>query len=246
MFTVTVHTAGTGELVVRLPSSLQAAEAGTEDKGPSPIAPEVKELAWGAGAFIVLFVLMRLVLFPRVKNGMQARYGKIRDDHESADAMRAAARGEVADYEKALAGVSFFGSGARAVIGMPARLALRDAAVMNGVLIHGLDYDDTHLEGVVHASASCFSCAFGVAAEVNASGRDLIAGLRQEGKTVFMCSHILSDIEVLCDRVAILKRGRLAQVGNLDELRQRAGDRNRVEIVAAGTNAARLAQQSAH
>src|SRR5829696_6385672 len=37
--------------------------------------------------------------------------------------------------------------------------------------------------------------------------RDLIAGLRQEGKTVFMCSQILSDIEVLCDRVAILKRG---------------------------------------
>lgn len=71
--------------------------------------------------------------------------------------------------------------------------------------------------------------------------RDLIAGLRHEGKTVFMCSHILSDIEVLCDRVAILKRGRLAQVGNLDELRQRAGDRNRVEIVATGTNAARLA-----
>ena len=35
--------------------------------------------------------------------------------------------------------------------------------------------------------------------------RDLIAALRQDGKTVFMCSHILSDIEVLCDRVAILK-----------------------------------------
>ena len=45
--------------------------------------------------------------------------------------------------------------------------------------------------------------------------RDLIAALRQEGKTVFMCSHILSDIEVLCDRVAILKRGRLAHVGTL-------------------------------
>ncbi|HEX6045240.1 MAG TPA: ABC transporter ATP-binding protein, partial [Pyrinomonadaceae bacterium] len=42
--------------------------------------------------------------------------------------------------------------------------------------------------------------------------RDLIASLRADGKTVFMCSHILSDIEVLCDRVAILKRGRLAQV----------------------------------
>lgn len=67
--------------------------------------------------------------------------------------------------------------------------------------------------------------------------RDLIAGLRQEGKTVFMCSHILSDIEVLCDRVAILKRGQLAHVGNLDELRQRAGDRNHVEIVATGSDA---------
>ena len=76
---------------------------------------------------------------------------------------------------KALAGLRFFGSGNRAVIGMPAKLALRDAAIMNGVLIHGLDYDDTHLEGVVHASASCFSCALGMAAEVNALGHNLIA-----------------------------------------------------------------------
>lgn len=67
--------------------------------------------------------------------------------------------------------------------------------------------------------------------------RDLISGLRQEGKTVFMCSHILSDIEVLCDQVGILKRGKLAHVGNLDELRQRAGDRNRLEIVATGSDA---------
>src|SRR4030095_11352413 len=48
--------------------------------------------------------------------------------------------------------------------------------------------------------------------------RDLIAALRQEGKTVFMCSHILSDIEVLCDRVAILRGGRLAHLGYLDDL----------------------------
>jgi len=66
--------------------------------------------------------------------------------------------------------------------------------------------------------------------------RDLIASLRQEGATVFMCSHILSDIEVLCDRVAILKRGRLAHVGYLDELRRRAGDHTHVEIVATSTD----------
>jgi ABC-2 type transport system ATP-binding protein len=70
--------------------------------------------------------------------------------------------------------------------------------------------------------------------------RDLIAGLRQEGKTVFMCSHILSDIEVLCDQVAILKRGQLAHLGNLDELRQRAGEGSRFEIVATGTHADHL------
>jgi ABC-2 type transport system ATP-binding protein len=67
--------------------------------------------------------------------------------------------------------------------------------------------------------------------------RDLISSLRDEGKTVFMCSHILSDIEVLCDRVAILKRGKLAQVGYLDELRQRTEDPNRMEVLATGTDA---------
>ena len=70
--------------------------------------------------------------------------------------------------------------------------------------------------------------------------RDLIASLREDGKTVFMCSHILSDIEVLCDRVAILKRGKLAQVGHLDELRQRNDDPNRMEVLASGVDAAAL------
>ena len=70
--------------------------------------------------------------------------------------------------------------------------------------------------------------------------RDLIASLRQDGKTVFMCSHILSDIEVLCDRVAILRRGRLAQVGPLDELRQRGDDRDRMEVIATGIDATTL------
>jgi ABC-2 type transport system ATP-binding protein len=70
--------------------------------------------------------------------------------------------------------------------------------------------------------------------------RDLIAALRQEGKTVFMCSHILSDIEVLCDRVAILKGGRLAQVGYLEELRQQVGGRYLVEVIISGIDEAAL------
>jgi ABC-2 type transport system ATP-binding protein len=75
--------------------------------------------------------------------------------------------------------------------------------------------------------------------------RDLIAGLRNEGKTVFMNSHILSDIEVLCDRVAILKRGRLAHVGQLDELRRGAAGTatDRFEVVITGTAAEKLAAE---
>ena len=48
--------------------------------------------------------------------------------------------------------------------------------------------------------------------------RELIAGLRDKGKTVFMSTHILSDIEALCDEVAILRAGKLAAAGKLDEL----------------------------
>lgn len=48
--------------------------------------------------------------------------------------------------------------------------------------------------------------------------RELIAGLRDKGKTVFMSTHILSDIEALCDEVAILRAGKLAATGSLNEL----------------------------
>jgi ABC-2 type transport system ATP-binding protein len=71
--------------------------------------------------------------------------------------------------------------------------------------------------------------------------RDLIASLRTQGKTVFMCSHILSDIEVLCDSVAILKHGRLAHTGSLAELR--AGEANTVEVIATGADAEVLKRQ---
>lgn len=70
--------------------------------GPSPIIPEMKELAWGAGSFIVFALLMRFFLFPRLKKGMDARYNSIREGHENADATRASARSEVSQYEAAV------------------------------------------------------------------------------------------------------------------------------------------------
>ena len=69
--------------------------------------------------------------------------------------------------------------------------------------------------------------------------RDLIASLRTSGTTVFLCSHILSDVEVLCDRAAVLRKGRLAHIGRLGELRG-AGDERPMEVVVSVPDAARL------
>jgi ABC-2 type transport system ATP-binding protein len=72
--------------------------------------------------------------------------------------------------------------------------------------------------------------------------RDLIAALRAAGVTVFFSSHVIADIEVLCDRVAILRRGRLAHVGRLDELRQRMDSGGHLEITVVGAPVAALAE----
>jgi ABC-2 type transport system ATP-binding protein len=49
---------------------------------------------------------------------------------------------------------------------------------------------------------------------------DLIVDMRKHGKTVFFSSHILSDIERVCDRVGILNNGRILYCGGLEELLQ--------------------------
>lgn len=48
--------------------------------------------------------------------------------------------------------------------------------------------------------------------------RDLIVRLKDEGKTVFLCSHILQDIEMICDRVAIIVGGKILAEGSLQSL----------------------------
>lgn len=76
---------------------------------------------------------------------------------------------------KAYAGLSRFGSGPIPVIGMGHAMALRDAAMMNGILVHGLDYDDTYLPGSVHMTASNVPCALALGAEAHMSGADFLA-----------------------------------------------------------------------
>jgi 2-methylcitrate dehydratase PrpD len=73
----------------------------------------------------------------------------------------------------AIAGLA--GAGDFPVIGMPARLPLRDAALVNGILVHGLDFDDTHSGGVIHATSSVLPTVLAVGAQQHASGREMLA-----------------------------------------------------------------------
>ncbi|MEM9540662.1 MAG: ABC transporter ATP-binding protein [Cyanobacteria bacterium P01_E01_bin.42] len=58
--------------------------------------------------------------------------------------------------------------------------------------------------------------------------REIIRSLKNHGKTIFFNSHILADVEQICDRVAILDRGELRCTGTLEELLG-SGDRYRIE-----------------
>ncbi|MEY3032551.1 MAG: hypothetical protein RLZZ622_1026 [Planctomycetota bacterium] len=48
--------------------------------------------------------------------------------------------------------------------------------------------------------------------------KDLIIDLKKRGKTVIMCSHLLADVEDVCDRIAVLHQGELKELGRVDEL----------------------------
>jgi len=63
--------------------------------------------------------------------------------------------------------------------------------------------------------------------------RDLILHLKEQGKTVFFSSHILSDVETICNRVGILINGRLREIGSVEELLGRYGVKT-VELIVEG------------
>ncbi len=58
--------------------------------------------------------------------------------------------------------------------------------------------------------------------------RDVLLALRDKGKTIFINSHLLSELEMVCDRVAILVQGRVVRQGRIDDL---TADSRRYEIV---------------
>ncbi len=68
--------------------------------------------------------------------------------------------------------------------------------------------------------------------------RELLLRARAAGKTIFLSSHLLSEIESVCDRIAIMNRGRLVRLGTTGDLLERA---DLSEIIARGIDAAAFA-----
>ncbi len=65
--------------------------------------------------------------------------------------------------------------------------------------------------------------------------RELILSLKQEGRTVFFSTHILSDAEALCDRVGVIHKGVLRGIGVVEDLKSQHADKS--EVVWQGAQA---------
>lgn len=102
--------------------------------------------------------------------------------------------------QRALNGLTAMADGGSvSVIGTGAKLPLKDAVIMNGILAHGLDYDDTHPGGPVHPSSSALPCALGLAEFLDRSGKDLL--------TAYLLAVEISTRVGIATNGALLKAG---------------------------------------
>lgn len=84
----------------------------------------------------------------------------------------------------ALGGLGGGGAGgACSIIGRSERMEVRDAAMVNGVLIHGLDFDDTHLASIIHPTSTALPVALSLGEARSASGADMLAAFLAGAET---------------------------------------------------------------
>lgn len=94
--------------------------------------------------------------------------------------------------------------------GMRQRIGIAQALINDPKLLF-LDEPTSGLDPIAHAEL-----------------RDIVASLRYEGKTVFLSSHQLADVELICTRVAIIHKGKLLRTGTIQELV--AGERTEITV----------------
>jgi ABC-2 type transport system ATP-binding protein len=72
--------------------------------------------------------------------------------------------------------------------------------------------------------------------------QEVVRGVRAQGRTVLLSSHVLSEVEALCDRVTIIRNGRTAETGTFDELRHLTRTSVRVRTARPPVGLERLPQ----
>lgn len=92
-----------GRVVFLAEGGGEATTTESTETEPNPIMPTPKEMAWGFGSFLVLFLLMRYWLYPRMKKGLDERAAKIQGDLDAAEAAVVGANTARADYQAGLA-----------------------------------------------------------------------------------------------------------------------------------------------
>ncbi len=97
--------------------------------------------------------------------------------------------------------------------GMRQRIGIAQALINDPKLLF-LDEPTSGLDPIAHAEL-----------------RDIVGSLKDEGKTVFLSSHQLADVELICSRIAIIHKGKLLTTGTIKEL----VEGERTEIVAQGS-----------
>ena len=100
---------------------------------------------------------------------------------------------------KAVRGLGLLGSGTAQVIGLPEKLSVRDAILANGILTHGLDYDDTSIAARIHAGSFCMPTALTLGAEIGCSGAQTLL------------AYIAGMESAL--RIGVVARGRMKEQG---------------------------------
>jgi 2-methylcitrate dehydratase PrpD len=101
------------------------------------------------------------------------------------DALGLGLASTVQDYAaSAYAGVAEMSTGgACSVIGRNDRLDMRDAALVNAILIHGLDFDDTHLASIIHPTCTSLPAALAMGEALDASGEQVLAAFLAGAET---------------------------------------------------------------
>lgn len=101
------------------------------------------------------------------------------------DALGLGIASTVQDYAKSThaGAMALAGEGPSSVIGEPHGLPLRDAAMVNAVLIHGLDFDDTHLSSIIHPTCTSLPAALALGEMLDLSGEALLTGFLAGAET---------------------------------------------------------------